>query len=86
MTYVLFDKKDIVLNIDMCIKYYQTNEYTLSFLILEICHKINRKKCYFLKLITLKEGHQYLTTLKNTKQLEVNTIIQICLPCPRSST
>lgn len=42
-------KKDIVLNIDMCIKYYQTYEYTLSFLILEICHKINRKKCNFLK-------------------------------------
>lgn len=50
-------KKDLVLNIDMCIKYYQTYEYTISFLILEICHKINRKKCYFLKLITLKEGH-----------------------------
>lgn len=40
-------KKDIVLNIDMRIKYYQTYEYTQSFWILEICHKIDRKKRFF---------------------------------------
>lgn len=49
-------KKDLVLNIDMCIKYYQTYEYTLSFLILEICHKINRKKCNFFKIDYVKRG------------------------------
>lgn len=49
-------KKDLVLNIDRCIKYYQTYEYTLSFLILEICHKKKPQEVLFFKIDYVERG------------------------------